>query len=250
MSTPAVITGGEELQPPRSFWSRWIGVYISPGEAFQDISRKPDFIFPLLVTVLSAVAITETMLAKVGMERIIRNSLEMSGRAAKMSAEQLQQAVDQGKGIGSILAHVGGVLGAPIYLLIVAAVGLAIVNAIFGSPISFKKAFAVTCYANLCGFVGALMVLAMILFGDLEHFNPENPSPTNVGFFLNPLETSKPLLTFASSFDLFTIWFVILLRIGFSHATGGKVKARSIFLVYFGLWMVWVLGKVGLAAIF
>jgi len=94
------------------------------------------------------------------------------------------------------------------------------------------------------------MALAMILFGDLEHFNPENPSPTNVGFFLNPLETSKPLLTFASSFDLFTIWFVVLLGIGFSQATGGKVKALSMSLVYFGLWTIWVLGKVGLAAVF
>ena len=75
-------------------------------------------------------------------------------------------------------------------------------------------------------------------------------SPTNVGFFLNPLETSKPLLALASSFDLFTIWFVVLLGIGFSQATGGKVKVRTIFLVYFGLWMIWVLGKVGLAAIF
>lgn len=247
MSSPAVL---EELQPARSFWSRWMGVYFSPGDTFQDISRKPDFIFPLLVTVLSAVAITETMLAKVGMERIIRNSIEMSGRAAKMSAEQIQQAVDQGKGIGGILAHVAGVVGAPIYLLIVAAVGLALVNAIFGSPISFKKAFSVACYASLSGFIGALMALAMILFGDLERFNPDNPSPTNVGFFLNPLETSKPLLTFASSLDLFTIWFVVLLGIGFSQATGGKVKASTIFLVYFGLWMIWVLGKVGLAAIF
>ena len=249
MSSPAVLAGSEEIQP-RSFWSRWIGVYFSPAEAFEDIARKPDFIFPLLVIVLSAVAITETMLAKIGMERIIRNSIEMSGQAAKMSADQVQQAIDRGKGIGSILAHVGGVLGAPIYLLIVAAIGLAVVNAIFGSPLSFKKAFSVTCYANLCGFVGALMVLPMILFGDVEHFNPNNPAPTNVGFFLNPLETSKPLLTLASSFDLFTIWFVVLLGIGFSQATGGNVKARSVFLVYFGLWMIWVLGKVGWAAAF
>jgi len=250
MSSPAVMTGGDELQPPRSFWSRWIGVYFSPGEAFQDIARKPDFIFPLLVTVISAVGITETMLAKLGIERIMRNAMVMGGQAAKMSPEQIQQAVDQGKGVGGIMAHVFGALGPPIYLLIVAVVGLVLVNAIFGSPISFKKAFSVTCYANLTGFIAGLMMLAMILFGDPEDFNPNNPSPTNVGFFLNPLETSKPLLAFASSIDIFTIWFVVLLGIGFSQATGGKVKALTIFLVYFGLWMVWVLGKVGLAAVF
>lgn len=250
MSSPAVMTGGEDLQPPRSFWSRWIGVYFSPGEAFQDIARKPDFILPLVVTVVSAIGITETMLAKIGIERIIRNSMVMGGQAAKMSPEQIQQAVDQGKGVGGIMAHVLGALGPPIYLLLVAVVGLVVVNAIFGSPISFKKAFSVTCYANLTGLIGGLMMLAMVLFGSPEDFNPNNPSPTNVGFFLNPLETSKPVLALTSSIDLFTIWFVVLLGIGFSHATGEKVKARSIMLVYFGLWMVWVIGKVGLAAVF
>jgi hypothetical protein len=247
VSTPPT---SPEATPSSSFWSRWIGVYFSPREAFQDIVRKPDFIFPLLVTVLSAVAITETMLAKVGMERIIRNSMEMSGQAARMSAEQMQQAVERGASIGSIMAHAGGLLGAPIYLLIVAAIGLAICNAFFGSPVSFKKAFSVTCYANLSGFIGALMALAMILFGDLERFNPNNPAPTNLGFFLNPLETSKAFLAFASSLDIFTIWLLILLGIGFSQATGGKVKALSVSMVYFGLWMVWVLGKVGLAVLF
>ena len=209
MSSPDLQTGGGELQLPRSFWSRWMGVYFSPGAAFQDVARQPDFLFPLLVIIISAVAITETMLAKIGMERIIRNSLELSGQAAKMSPEQLQQAVEQGKAVGSILAHVFGLLGAPIYLLIVAAIGLAIVNAIFGASIGFKKAFAVTCYANLCGVLGGLMALAMILFGDSEHFNPNNPAPTNLGFFLNPLETPKPLVAFASSLDLFTVWFVV-----------------------------------------
>ncbi|MFB3920803.1 MAG: YIP1 family protein [Terriglobia bacterium] len=248
MGAHTVLAGSEELHP-RSFWSRWIGVYFSPGETFQDIARKPDFLFPLVAAVLSAIAVTETMLAKIGMERIIRNSMEIGGQAAKMTPEQIQQAVDRGKGIGSILAHVGGILGAPIYLLVVAAIGLAIVNALFGSPISFRKAFSVTCYANLVGVIGAVMAVALILFGDVERFNPNNPAPTNLGFFLNPLETSKPVAALASSVDLFTIWFVILLGIGFSQATGGKVKARTIFLVYLGLWMVWVIGKVGLAAI-
>jgi hypothetical protein len=176
--------------------------------------------------------------------------MEMSGQAARMSAEQMQQAVERGASIGSIMAHAGGLLGAPIYLLIVAAIGVAILSGFFGSPVGFKKAFSVTCYASLSGFIGALMALAMILFGDLEHFNPNNPAPTNPGFFLNPLETSKPLLAIASSLDIFTVWFLILLGVGFSQAAGGKVKARSVSLVYFGLWMIWVLGKAGLSALF
>ena len=62
-------------------------------------------------------------------------------------------------------------------------------------------------------------------------------------------ETSKPLLAFASSLDLFSIWFIALLGIGYSAASGGKVKALSISALFFGCWLVFVLIKVGFALI-
>lgn len=86
------------------------------------------------------------------------------------------------------------------------------------------------------------MALAVILFGDPDNFNPQSPVPASVGFFLNPVETSRPLFALAASLDLFTIWFLVLLGIGLSEATGRKVRTRAISLTYFGLWMIWVLG--------
>jgi hypothetical protein len=247
MSSSAPATPEAELAPPQSFPSRFLGVFISPVSTFQDIARKPDFLYPLIVLVICSVAVTETMLAKIGMERIVRNSLEQGGQAARMTAEQLQQAVERGGAVAGVIAHVMGVLGAPIFILIVAAIGLGILNGLFGTQLRFKTVFSVSCYANLVGVLSALMVLGVILGGDPERFNANNPAPTNLGFFLNPLETSKPLLTFASSIDLFTIWFLVLLGMGLSEATRRKVKPLSISLIFFGLWMVWVLGKVGIA---
>jgi len=246
MST--VATTPEEPTPPtQSFPARFLGVFISPGATFADIARKPGFLAPLIVAVVMSVAVTETMLAKIGMEKIVRKSIEQSKSAASMSPEQMDQAVQQGAKIGGIIAHVAGVLGAPIFLLILAGLGLLIVNAIFGGQTNFKTAYSIACFAYLPAILGGLMAIAMILFGDRENFNPENAIPSNAGFFLNPLDTSKALYKFASSIDIFTIWLLILMGIGFSEATGRKVKALSVFLVYFGLWMVWVLGKVGLA---
>jgi hypothetical protein len=237
------------IPPAKSFPARVAGVFLSPGEAFADIARKPDFIAPLILAIVAAVAVTESMLAKIGMERIIRTSIEQSGRASSMSPEQMEQAVHQGARIAGIFAHVFGVLGPPIYLAILAGIGLLIVNAIFGAHANFKTAFSVACYAYLPAILGGLMALAIILFGDPERFNAENPIPSNVGFFLNPLETSKPLYKFAASVDIFTLWLIILLGIGFSEAAGRKVKPRSVFLVFFGLWVLWILGKVAWAAL-
>jgi len=236
-----------EEPPADSFLSRALGVFISPGRTFESIARRPDFVPPLIIAIVSAIAVSETMMAKIGMERIVRNSIELSPRASQMSAEQLQQATHQGVVIGTIFARVFELVGVPIYLLIVAAVALFILNVVFGATTNFKVNFSVVCYANLVGLVGAVLALVVILFGDPEQFNPQNFIPSSAGFFLNPHEISKPLYTIASSFDIFTSWFLVVASIGLSKASARKVRPIPIFLTFFGLWLVWVLIKAGLS---
>ncbi len=248
MSTAGAVPLPED-QPGQSFVSRFIGVFLSPGETFEDIVRKPDFLAPLLVAVLATVAVTETMLAKIGIERIIRIQIAQSSQGASLTPDQIDQRVAMGAKIGAIIAHVSGVVAVPIIMLVIAAVGLGIVNLIFGSKTSFGTAFSIACYANLVAVLGAVIALVMILFGDPEHFNPSNPVPTSLGFFLDPTHTPKPLVALASSIDLFTFWFMALLSIGFSAATRKQAKPVSVFLCFFGLWVVWVLIKMGLATL-
>jgi hypothetical protein len=235
--------------PAQSFPERLMGIFISPAETLADVARKPDFLAPLILGVLGAIAVTETMLWKIGMERIVRTSIEQSSRASSMSPDQIDQAVRQGARIGAIFAHLGGIVMVPIVLLVLAGLGLLIVNVIFGARTKFKTVFSLICYANLVSLLGSLMAVAVILFGDPDHFNPQNPVPSNVGFFLNPREVSKPLYALASSADIFTIWLLILMAVGLSEGTGRKVKPLSIFLVYAGFWVIWILVKVGLAMI-
>lgn len=241
---PAVVP----QEPPQSFVSRFVGVFFSPGETFDDVVRKPDVLAPLAVGILTAVAFTEVMLSKIGMERIVRAQLEQSGRLSSMSPDQVEQAISQGAKFGGIISHVFGVLGVPIFMLILAAVGLGIVNLIFGAKAKFSTAFSIACYANLVGVLGGILGIVMMLFGDPEHFNVNAPVPTNMGFFLDQAHASKPLFALASSIDLFTLWFMVLLGIGFAAATQRKAKSTSVFLVFFGLWALVVLAKVGWAS--
>jgi hypothetical protein len=238
----ATVSPGEVLEPPKSFVARFAGVFFSPGATFADIARKPDWVAPLVVMVLASVAGTETMLWKIGMERIVRQQIEHSSRGATMTPEQVQQGVEQGARIGGIIAHVAGFLGVPVGSLIIAGIGMLVASAVFGSPMKFATAFSIACYAGLVNILSMLMALAMILYGDPEHFNPQSPVPSNAGFFLGP-ETSKPLMSLASSFDIFTLWLMALLAIGFSAATNRKAKSLSLFWCFFGLWMVLVLIK-------
>jgi hypothetical protein len=232
--------------PSKSFLSRVLGVFWSPGETFEDIARKPDFVAPLILLIVTSVAAVETMLAKIGAERIIRASLEQSGRAASMSPEQIQQAVQRGAPFVAILTHIAGALGTPIFLLVLAAFGLLVVNAIFGGKTGFKKIFSVTCYSFMPKILAGVMMVAVVLLGDPEQFNSQNPAPTNPGYFMAP-SASRALVSLASSFDIFTLWVMVLISIGLSAATDRQVKTRSIFLVFFGVWLLLVLAKAGFA---
>jgi hypothetical protein len=244
---PAVIIPQE--QPSMSFFSRIVGVFFSPGETFDDIVHKPTILAPLIVGILSTVAFSEVMLAKIGMERIIRAQLEQSGRASSMTPDQIEQAVSQGAKFGAIFTHLIGLFAVPIVMLIIAAVGLGIVNLVFGSKTKFSTAYSVTCWANMVGVLGTILDIVMMLFGDPEHFNANAPVPTSLGFFMDQAHTSKPLFALATSLDLFTFWFMALLGIGFAAATNRKAKSSSVFLAFLAVWVLYVLAKVGLASI-
>ena len=248
MGETSVAPPGPEEPPADSFLSRALGVFISPGRTFESIVRRPDFLAPLIIEIVATVIVIEAMLEKIGAGRIIRQSLEMSGKASQMTPEQIDQAVQRVATFTAISMRVGSVLGPPVFLLIIAAVGLFTVNVIFGASANFKTCLSVVCYADLVLLVGVVLGLVMIFLGDVEQINPENFVPTTVGFFLNPRETSKPLYVIASSFDIFRVWFIILCSLGLSAATEKKVGTVAILLTYLGVWVLLVLGHAGVAA--
>jgi hypothetical protein len=233
-------------EDPKSFPARFVGIFISPRATFADIARRPDFLAPLIVLILTAVVVSEIVLAEVDMGRIVRTQLEQSGRANSMSPEQVQRAIEQGARVATIIGHVGFVF-AIIGLLIAAGICLLVVNVIFQGGTNFKTVFSVACYSNLVSVLGSVIVVLVVLFGDIEHFNPQSPTPTNLGFFLSPRETPRALFSLASSFDIFTLWIIVLLGIGLSEATARKVKSTSISLTLLACWLAWVLAKVVLA---
>jgi len=242
-----------EEPPAGSFLSRAFGIFVSPGAAFEDIARKPGFVAPVLTIVVAACALFDTMYWKVGMETITRISLERSPFTSRMPPEQVEKAIHDSAGHlvrQLVLTDVGILIFTPIFLLILAGLGLMIVNAILGGQAKFKTLFSVTSYAQLPGVLGYILGLAVIFLGGTDNLDPSNPIPVNLAFFLNYKEVSKPLFSLAGSVDIVVVWMVILLGVGMSKATGGKVKPLPITLCFVGAWAIWIIGKVALAAIF
>jgi hypothetical protein len=236
-----------------SFLSRALGVFISPGAAFEDIARKPGFVAPVVTIIVAACVLFDTMYWKVGMETITRIRLERSPFTSRMTPEQVEKVIHDSAGHLTrtlVLTDVGIIIVTFIVLLIFAGLGIMIVNAILGGQAKFKTLFSVASYAQLPTILGYVLGLVVILFGGTDNLDPDNPIPLNLAFFLNYKEVSKPLFALAGSVDVLPVWIVILLGVGMSKATGGKVKALPITLCFVGAWAIWIIGKVALAAIF
>ena len=249
MGDTVVRPPSEEKAPADSFLNRALNIFISPGRAFDSIIQRPDFIAPLILTIVGSGVFIEAIIQKIGVTRIIRHAIEAGGKAQQLSPEQLDQTVNRAAAFTAISMRVFGTLGIPIFLLIIAAAGLLIANVIFGGSAKFKTCFAVVCYSNLVLQLAVVLGLIMVFMGDPEQFNPENPTPTTLGFFLNPREISKVVYVLASSFDILRVWFIALASMGISRATEKRVGTTAIFLAYLGLWILIVLGHAGMAAI-
>ncbi len=238
-------------EPPQSFFQRLVGVFVSPGPTFADVARKPDFLAPLIILVVLTVTGTELFVARIGMEPVLRWAFEHSSRTSNLSPDQMQQMIARVVPIQTAIVHAVGLLWVPFLALVVAVVGLVTVNSVFGGQISFKTAYSIACYAYWVNVIYYLLGIVIDFLGDSEHIisNPQSPTPTSVGFFLNPLDSSKPLMAIGSSLEIFTLWHLALLGIGFSEATARNVRFTPIFLIFLGLWIIGVLIKAGLATL-
>ena len=122
------------------------------------------------------------------------------------------------------------------------------INFGFGGRAKFGSVFAMWIYASLPGLIKVILGIIVIFAGTApESFNIKNYAPTNLGAFLNPLDTNKALYALASSIDLITIWTLVLLGMGVAIVAG--VKRSSGYIAVFGWWVVIILISVGWAAV-
>jgi hypothetical protein len=123
-----------------------------------------------------------------------------------------------------------------IVLLLIVAGALLLAFRLLGSEGNFAQAFSVTVYAWYPRVIKSVLAAIVILSRkSISILDLQNPLLSNLGFLFDP--KTKPLLfAIGSSLDLFVIWSVILLVIGFSAlARVSRGKAAGIVI---GLWIV------------
>lgn len=230
-------------------FSRLTGVFFEPTKTFEDIAQRPSWIVPLVVVILSALAVSFAISSHLGWDRVMRHQLEMSPRTAQMTAEQREQAIQLQVKIASVSTYAGPIIGVPLYYLIIAGILLGI-TAIMSAGLKFKQVYAIVCYSGLPGLISAALLIAVMFLKNPDEFNLSNPLAFNPGAFMDPMSGSKFVYSVASSLDLFTIWTILLIATGIKAAAGKKVSFGGALCAVALPWAVWVLGKAAVAGVF
>jgi hypothetical protein len=252
--TPENVLAAEPQPRGMGEFSRIGGVFFEPAKTFEDVARRPSFLAPLILVILSSLAYTFVLGQHIGWDRVVQQQMEMSPkqaeRMAQMPADQQESARQMQLKFAPITKYAGSIVGLPILYLIFAGILLGIVRGIMSAPVRFKQIYAIMWYAALPLIVQTGLKIVVMLLKNPDEFNILNPLAFNPAAFMEYASSSKFLYVIAMSLDVFTIWGVVLSAIGLK-AAGGKTLSfgRAVFAVAL-VWAIPVLLGATLAGIF
>lgn len=248
------------VEPPKmTTWQRLANIFLSPGEVFEDINRKPDFILPLILTTVLSLGFYMIVnwqlkldpyeVAKAGVEK----QLEAQGKRMRDLSENERQAYEQGIELSVKFQKYALVL-----VLVIIPLGITFFAGVYyiGSLLirgqtSFVKVLSVISYATfVTDLVKGLLTVLIVAIRppDMDAILQQNLVASNLTI-LASRGTPQWLFTLFQQFDFFTIWFISLITIGLA-AICYKKKPLQIAWLPFGLWVIWIVVRVALAFIF
>lgn len=248
-TVPGTPTAPEQTPAAVGPVGRMVGVFFSPQTTFADIARKPGWVAPLVLLTVLGIAVSIGMHQRVDWREFMSQQIDKSPQAAQMSAEQKQQRIDIGVKFTSTVTYVMGAVGPTLFILFLALVMMGAYNLLAGARATFQQSLAVVAHAAVTGAISSVLLLIILYLKPFGTVDVENPAATNAAAFL-PEGSAKWLVTLAKQIDIFTIWMLILVAIGFAAINPKKLQGGKAFSVAFGVWAVWVLLRTGIAFIF
>jgi hypothetical protein len=222
-----------EAASPRSFFSRLGGVYFSPGETFKEIGQSPGVLVPIVALIIIGLLAGYYVTKNLDIQSMMSAQLESAVQQGRITQEQMEGQLSLMSRFTGAMVLVSAGLGSLSISLILA--GYAKLFSLFaGAENRFKTVFSVTLYVMITVSIVQSTLLIVIL-----HFkNPGDISPTNVNSliasnlgailagFAGEDVLPRFLMNLAGYVDLFAIWMIALLAIGYS-AVSRKLKTGA-----------------------
>ncbi len=224
------------------------GIFFEPGRTFEDLAKKPRFIFAIILSIVVIMGYSFGLQAKFGEEglrRAITEAIDRNPQTESLSAEQKQGAVDMQLKFASIGKYV-----TPVVVLIMFLIGgllYWLAGKAFGGSGGFLHGLSVWTYSGLppliVSMVGSFIVMAFKSADEIDLATSQrglitaNPSVLVDG-------TAHPVLaTILGTFDVFMIWGWVLAAIGLRITNRiSSSSAWAIVLIFAGVSTLFRLG--------
>jgi len=247
-TTPVMAPEAPQAPGPIDHLARIIGVFFSPKATFEDVARRPTWAIPVVLMTILGIGVAFVMNQKVDWRDVASKRIEESSRAANLTAEQKEQQIAMSAKISPAAAYAFGALGPIFGVVIVAAVMLLAYNLIGGADAKFSVSMGIISHAFVVTILSTLFFILILYLKAPGTVDLENPVATNVGAFL-PESTPKALMSLGKSIDIFSIWMLLLISLGFTAVNPKKLKGKSLSIAI-AVWAVYVACKMGAAWIF
>ena len=217
----------------KHFFARLGGVLFSPREAFTEIGSASRLIVPIIAVFLISAFGGWYLIQKVDTQAAMRASLEQAVRQGRITVEQMDQQVAIVAAAAGPFTAVGGGVSALILCLAIAGYGK-LFSLIFGAKNGFLKLFEVSLYAVLAvGAVSTVLTISILQIrgqGSIEAADINYIVASSLGSWIASVGGAdvlpKFIMRLAEAADIFNIWIIALLSIGFS-AVSKNLKASS-----------------------
>ena len=222
-----------------------IQALVAPREAFTELARRPTTALALIVLVLLGVVAIHAAMSRVPPESLFA-SLEEQGQELPPQAKENPERFLKIALWSQTAAAV--VLGPGLYFAL-AGVFLVLFR-MLGSELTFRQSLATAVHGMLPFGVAAVVGVFVALGRDqitLEELQWGGLVASNLGFLAGD-ETGKVARALLTSVDLFSVWCIALLAIGYRIVA--RVGAGAAWAAVLTVWAVGIAIKLGLAAAF
>lgn len=225
---------------------RFAGVLFAPAETFQEIARRPDVLWPLLVVVLFGYLTTAVIVPHIDMSSIYAQQAEaMKKRNANLDQEDLERIQRFTAASTKIASFVMPALMIAWYALVAAVLQFAF--RLMGGQGTYKQAMSATIYSwtplLILSVITSVVVLAR---GTFDPMTAQTLVKSNLAFLVD-LKEQPALFSLLAALDVFAIWTIVLLVFGFAALSKLSWKMSAGIIV--SLWLALVLVRTGWASL-
>jgi hypothetical protein len=232
---PALFTNSDALL------ARVSGVVVSPRAAFEALVRTPRSLDVLCVaTALAFVSAALLYRTEVGQLALLdqweRTAIAFRQGVSDQQYAAMQEATRNGVAYAALTALAGiPLLAAGLALLLRGAFRLT------GGRASYRQVLAVTAHASV------ILALRQAVAAPISYARETLASPMTLTMFVTGMDEASPMSRFLGMVDLFVLWWLVALAIGFAVLYGRS--AWKLALSFAGLYLGLALLVAGVVAV-